>query len=151
MIKNDTLCSINEIALTLGITVRRLRQLMALGIVPKAITRGRYSLIECCRAYTNHQRKQVRTLRATGKKRQRKIKPLTQPEMKSWMDTVNAQLQEFGERLMNLRKRNINLQNIKLDFSERNDTSDLDNIKLDLSEFEKKKSEVSNDRVNSIK
>jgi len=71
--------------------------------------------------------------------------------MKSWMDTVNAQLQEFGERLMNLRKRNINLQNIKLDFSERNDTSDLDNIKLDLSEFEKKKSEVSNDRVNSIK
>jgi hypothetical protein len=138
LIKNDTLCSIGELALTLGITVRRIRQLQALEIVPKAIARGKYNLIECSKSYTAYQRQRIRQLQATGKK-QRKFKKLAPAEMKSWMDTVNAQLQEFAQLVARTRKRNINLQDIKLNFSESNDIPGLNNIKLDLSQFEKKK------------
>jgi DNA-binding transcriptional MerR regulator len=124
LIKADTLCSINEVALTLNLTVRRIRQLQALGILPRSVTRGKYNLVEVTRAYTAYQRQRIRQLQATGK-RQRQFKKLSPAELETWRNRVNAQLQEFSERLMNLRKRN--------------DISDLDNIKLDLSEFEKKK------------
>jgi hypothetical protein len=117
------ICSIREIALTLDLTTRRIRQLVSHGILPEAVSRGKYDFTACCNAYTAYQRKRNRQLRATGKRRQRKSKKLSPTELEAWRNRVDSELKQFSERLMQLRKQN--------------DTS-LD-IELDMSEFQKKK------------
>jgi DNA-binding transcriptional MerR regulator len=134
LIEANTLCSVGEVALTLNLTIRRIRQLQALGILPKSVSRGKYSLIACSNAYTAYQRKELRSLRARGKK-QRKNKKLSPTELEAWRNRVDSELKQFSERLMQLRKQN--------------DTS-LD-IELDMSEFQKKKGGTKHDRVNSTK
>ena len=116
MINVKGICSIREIALTLDLTTRRVRQLIVQGILPAPAKKGKYDFTACCNAYTAYQRKELRSLRARGKK-QRKFKKLSPSELETWRNTVNAQLQEFGERLMNLRKRN-DISNFELDLSE---------------------------------
>ena len=118
MIDKETTVSTREIALLLHLTTRRIQQLVAEGVLPRPEKRGRHNLKDTVNAFSDYQRKQNMRLRATGRKRQRKIKPLTQPELETWRNTVNAQLQEFGERLMQLRKQNDTSLDIELDLSE---------------------------------
>lgn len=103
MIKADTLCSINEVALTLNLTVRRIRQLQTLGILPRAITRGKYNLIEMTRAYTGYQRKQVRTLRAKGKRKV--MQPTRKIKTSLLQEAINQSLREIAEAARALKKR----------------------------------------------
>jgi hypothetical protein len=118
VIDKETTVSTREIALLLHLTTRRIQQLVAEGVLPRLAKRGRHNLKDTVNAFSDYQRKQNMILRATGRKRQRKNKPLTQPEMEAWRERVDSELKQFSERLMQLRKQNDTSLDIELDMSE---------------------------------
>jgi DNA-binding transcriptional MerR regulator len=104
LIKADTLCSIGEVALTLNMTIRRIRQLQALGVLPRSATRGKYNLVECCRAYTTRQRRRINSLQATrGRRRKATVKIPTY----SLQQAIQQSLQEFLEAARAMKKREV--------------------------------------------
>ncbi len=63
-------CSVNEIAEALGLTPRRIQQMVGASILPRPQERGKYDLLACTKAYAKHQRKELRRSSAkNGKKK----------------------------------------------------------------------------------
>ncbi len=68
-IEDNQGCSVNEIADSLGLTPRRIQQMVGAGTLPRPEKRGEYDLAACTRAYAQHQRKELRRLSAKNRKK----------------------------------------------------------------------------------
>ena len=55
---------VGEVGQALGLTVRRIQQLVRAGVMPKPETKGRYDLQACTRGYAKNQRRELKALRA---------------------------------------------------------------------------------------
>lgn len=100
-------CSINEIAKALALTPRRLQQLVTAGILPRPGKRGCYDLAKCVQAYSQHQRKELRRLRALKGKKKSFFTWSTESEKKDpESDAAFQKAIEEIDRMFGLKKKN---------------------------------------------